>query len=1337
MRIVIYFTILCLLLTGCTGLKAESRLSDGPDLSSVRWEDDLSSDDVTCFIMDEEHRMWIGTSYGLNLYDGHSYIQFFYNEQDSTSLPNSHITTLYRDTQQRIWIGTENGVARYEGNYTFKTYQFSDQDVSHAVNQFCETTNGQLLITNASRIFSVDETEGIQEISQIPQSIYPIKIEAARNGGFWYITPKKGVLYNKDMQASDEFELPPSRGNMVAIYTDNNKLWAMQGRYLACIDLLTDKLVFLSKEELPILPSLVFCNNSKLFLKSDKHGLYTYDLGSESLHFLSDEKYPSIKNNKLISCYYKDYDGNMWLGFQGGGFQTIKQSESNYMLINKQSLFKEMQGHHIVALTSKGHEIWGSSESRLFYYNVTEDRLSVFSQDDLFTDTPFFRQTVAKIIPTDENIWIQTDVRLMKARMENGKLVIKESMELGRIRDICINHKDCYVTSALGNNRRQMLRLSPESQIDTIAIDNNLLANTKMCMIDNTRLLLCGKDLNMGILNTQTGEMEALTLSFLGNHDSKGVTPTCILPDGKQAWIGSKEKGLFRLDLVTNTIETVEDFIHTQIMSIIKDDNGMLWMGTRNGVAVYDNNQKKSLLKYGIFSKEGGYNNFSQECICKMGQTILIGSFMGCFAFPYADTFENVDIHFKIRDVFVHDKEKRSRVTDLSDKQHKFKYNENNLEIVFGNATYGNTNTFSYRYTIKGFDKGWNISPTQSNTAIYSNLPAGKYRFVVQAMQMPGNIVAGEDTMEIVIESAPWLSIPAKISYALIVIGLLLYINRLYIRMKKNKMRLEMAQKDIEREERTNLMNMNFFTNISHEFRNPLTMISGPISTLLKDDSIPHEAHRKLVAVGKSTNRMLRLIDQMLDFNQLENDTLKLKVEHVDVTDELNNMLRIFLESTKTRNIILQGEGLHGSCYTWLDCDKLDKIISNLFTNALKHTPDGGIIKLTFEQLPLETIQKRFSEKPENWKEYLCISIYNNGNRIDENRLEDVFKRYYQIKEPHGNHQYGWGTGIGLYYVRQLVTLHKGLIRVFNEEEGGVTFQFALPKGEEPYREVERTDKRQSPLLQLPEERIETGTESVRKNQEEVNKIAQKIRMLIIDDNVEIGQYLRSLFEEDYVIINKYSAESALESMEEISPDIILSDVVMNGISGYEFCKQMKSDIMYCHIPLILLTAKSGLEDSIEGLEYGANAYVSKPFDPRYLKAVAESQLQNIKNVHNQLSRATNTEMADGLTEQDKRFIDELYNLMEKHITEFDLNIKIVCDEMNMSRTKLNYKLKGLTGATPGSFFRKYKLNRAAALLREGKYNISEIALQTGFATVASFSNSFKKEFGVAPSNYK
>lgn len=462
---------------------------------------------------------------------------------------------------------------------------------------------------------------------------------------------------------------------------------------------------------------------------------------------------------------------------------------------------------------------------------------------------------------------------------------------------------------------------------------------------------------------------------------------------------------------------------------------------------------------------------------------------------------------------------------------------------------------------------------------------------------------------------------------------------------------------------------------------------------------------KTLNRVCLSVNRMLKLIDQMLDFNQLETDALRLKVAQVDARKELQQLIASFEESTRVKGIKLETRFEDDNYEVWLDNDKLEQVMDNLFTNALKHTNNQGIIRITASCRDGK----------------LQISIFNSGEPIEENRLKDVFKRYYQLSVTEGNHHYGWGTGIGLYYVKRLIGLHHGEITVRNQPSG-VEFSFWMPTDKSIYAPSEQV-KEKTEVMQIPlDDTYEITTEEAEEkasadSTDESSETTQKPKILVVDDDIDVAQYITSLLSHDYIVVNRYSAEEALEDLEQVKPDLILSDIIMGKMSGYDFCVTIKQNLLFSHIPVILITAKSNMNEQITGLRLGAVAYITKPFDPLYLKAMVQTQLHNMAILRKGLVDSTDTETLDApvantLSDQDRKFMDELYALMEKRSAEMELNVTTVCHDLLISQSKFAYKLKELTGETPGSFFRSYKLNKAARMvMRSGCLRRSRSAI--------------------------
>jgi signal transduction histidine kinase/DNA-binding response OmpR family regulator len=575
-----------------------------------------------------------------------------------------------------------------------------------------------------------------------------------------------------------------------------------------------------------------------------------------------------------------------------------------------------------------------------------------------------------------------------------------------------------------------------------------------------------------------------------------------------------------------------------------------------------------------------------------------------------------------------------------------------------------------------------------------------------------------ERTISVVVASAPAFSWWAWLIY--IILGGLLaaYLYQNARRLVKARRAARQAQMEKEQEKRVNAMNMSFFANIAHEFRTPLTMIAGPVGQLAKSASLDNEERGLLSIAQRSIQRMFKLVNQLMDFNKLENDTLRLSVEQIDVVKAMNDICDTFEFNMKEKGLTLNRFGLEDALLAWTDGDKLEKIVSNLLSNALKFTPRGGHIDVMLDVAD----------------EKVKVTIADTGRGIPEEQKENIFKRYYQL-DNQTKAIVNWGTGIGLYYSRRLAELHHGSLTADNRTEGtGAVFTFIYPMQEDAYTESERRPLEGDGVADF--RIIDTPTTTTAMSAEDDNRPT----VLVVDDDTEIINYMRLLFSQDYRLITCLDADTALEEMRAEEPNIVLSDVAMPGKDGYKLCHEIKQDIQLSHIPVILVTAKITAENQVEGLNVGADAYVTKPFEPAVLSALIQSQLKNRERVRKLLTKATTTDdegVDNVLSEQDKHFMEELYKLMEEELSNSELDVTRITKLLYISRTKLYYKIKGLTGETPSNFFRTYKLNRAAELLKSGKYTIAEIADKTGFSTQSHFSVVFKKQFGVSPSEYR
>ena len=1198
-------------------------------------DDMLSSLNVTSIAQDSKKLIWIGTSAGINIYDGQRFIQFFHDSKDTTALPDDYINMLFLDRKGRMWIGTQNGLARYIGGYRFKRYHLQSSNTNILWIKDGQM-DGEVRVGNGKEVFRITESDIVKE-----------------NGADKYKEAEKKKAIAKTLSA----------------FPDN---------------LL-------------------------------------------------------IKPRELASATFIDNAGNLWIGYRNAGYQVMSANIADFKKANDNPLAKETEGRDITCIKTVGHYLLAGTTLRLYTYDTQTHAISQAFYKQLFNEP----QELRGIVKLNGRIfWLIGNRKILECTVGNSmsatpKTVysISEDKTLGS--GTCIGN-NLFVSC---NNRHLIRCNTTTGQTDSIKISCKWYDNeTQLTSTNDGKVLLFMKDMHIALLDPTT-----LKLTEIKTHDEPdygNIDAAFALQDSRgTVWLGTKRYGLYRMDLHTGGITRMDFLNDVHIQGLAEDNNRNIWITTlKDAVCYLPQTGEASMNSLVSSSKNHTKTQFFDNSITiAPNGNVVIGSSDGCEFLPADIELKTKNARKQKQGLLVYainiQTSGGQQLTACENTRNGQAFtlanDENSIEFMYFRPNYSQTSSLMYQYKLEGFDTEWHEA-TYQHSASYNNLPEGKYKFRLRLTASPQLPPVEETTVNVKIMPSPWNCAAAWLLYAIFCGLVLYYINSLYLRIRANQLLLEQEKNEREREKQAKEMNMSFFANISHEFRNPITIIAGPLIQLSANESLPQNVKTTLQRICMSVNRMLRLIDQMLDFNQLETDALRLKVSKTNIEENLERLTAAFVESANVRGINFEVKCGNNIGEKWIDTDKFEKIISNLFTNALKHTPDNGNI----------SIMARTEQ--EDTREFLVVNVTNSGSHIEEERMPDVFKRYYQLADSKGSHRYGWGTGIGLYYVKRLVGLHHGNIGVKNiakECGGGVSFIFRLPCCKDAFSDNELCETK-SEVLQIPITYASTDGTTTSGNADDnldrggtTEKKRKKI--LIVDDDIDVAQYIRSIFCSRYTVENRYSAETALSDIAEIAPDIILSDIIMGKMSGYDFCKELKSNLMTCHIPVVMITAKSNIDEQIKGLRLGAVGYVTKPFDPEYLQAVVETQLENVNTIRRRLGESTETEeLSDALSEEDRRFMDELYRLMGKRAAEMELNVQTICHDLLISQSKFNYKLKELTGDTPGVFFRKYKLNKAAKYLKDGKMTISEIAIATGFATAAHFSVAFKKQFGVSPSEY-
>ena len=535
---------------------------------------------------------------------------------------------------------------------------------------------------------------------------------------------------------------------------------------------------------------------------------------------------------------------------------------------------------------------------------------------------------------------------------------------------------------------------------------------------------------------------------------------------------------------------------------------------------------------------------------------------------------------------------------------------------------------------------------------------------------------------------------------------------------------------------------INFFTNISHELRTPLTLIYAPLKMLRESHSnfTHQQIESNLDFISNNVDRLLNLIDQLLQFRSIKNETLPLRVSYHDCVQQLTNIVKLYNIYASEKNICIEMDCTYDSLTVMYDADKLDKIINNLLMNATKYSFDNGriIVKLNL----IKDIKLKNDDYQCN---YIEIKIIDNGIGIDENDFKRLFNRFTRFISPSKRDQIK-GFGIGLNYVYNLVDSHKGKITAEHNATKGMTFTTYIPVSEYIYSDSERVNKQTNSKdekeIVSKEDSFDVNHESNINNELDILEIDKK-KILIIEDNIEMNNFITSIFGSDFEITTAFDGLNGLQRAVEIIPDIIISDVLMPYMNGYELCKEIKENKDTCHIPIILLTAKTMDEDQIKGYDQGADIYITKPFNPNILISIVNQMIARLNKQQALLIQSCGSieskEMEDPqieLSPLDEKFLNKLYKYIEDNIANSEINVNLLGRELGYSRTNFYRKIKALTNVTPNDLLKAYRLNRAAELILKREYTLGEISEMTGFGTQSHFSSLFKKHFGVSPKDY-
>lgn len=1321
------FLILLTVATACR--KGGSPVAAEEAITPMVVDNDLSNQHIKAFAEDSAGHVWIGTFRGLNKYNVHE-IHHYFCTDDSLDLPDNQVNALLRDSRNRLWVATISGVAILDDREKFRRVPVIGPN--NCGYQFVEMPDGRILLNTRSVLLEYSDTSGcFREVVPVLDSQYTnfSTVYSDRTGTLWVANPRcLRRLNGKTFAIEDSIPLP---ANPYAYYFDapKGRIWLGSKGRIDFYD--TDAHRFVPApaaiSDNPAIADVHFSvihpygKDGSIIISTLSQGLMLYDALSGRVITERDNDFPFDAPTFNVTGFFTDSNGNLWLGSYDSGVAVraaIRGRFNNVKILNTEFAGKPVSS---VSVDGQGRLWIVKNGYTVSVYNSANSEVRDFETSLLpFGESPH-RKISTVFASSDGYLWLASLMggKLFKCRFDGTSLSVVRSYDMyaphamseGPDGTVYVGLGAPFVAAlAPGADEFRFVQVGAHGFVSGIAPD-------------------AGGQMLVGALMQPLASLDPATMTFSspGLPDGawqKAIARGVFIPSDLERdsygkiWIGTICNGPIVYDTATKAVERVTGAPCTDIAAFVEDRQGHMWMSTQYGIGRYDRTSGRFT---NYFAEDGiGGNQFYDRAAARLDDgRIVFGGSHGLTVFdplevdrvrPARLVFEDLKVHNRVVNA-AENPEIISRA--LVHRPEIFlDHTQNGFSISFSMLDYAQGNNARYVYRLEGHDPYW-VDARNVHEAYYANLAPGTYTFRVRSQD--GGDESAEISLKVHVAPAPWFSWWAIAIYILAFASLVWLFMRHRRRLNIEKAKTGRALYEKEQEKRVNEMNMSFFANISHEFRTPLTMISAPLEQMRHGGNLTSEQDSMLRIVQRNVRRMLRLVNQLLDFHKLENDTLRLEVERADLALALAEISDIFRINAREKGIQLVTYGLEQPCEATFDRDKLEKIVTNLLSNAVKFTPAGGRIVLLLE---IEGSTAR-------------ISVADSGPGVPPDQRERIFERYYQLDRQTTGY-YNWGTGIGLYYARALARLHHGNLTVDKSEElaSGAVFTLVLPVGDGCYTESERVSRPKAMVYNSPE---------INEEEPAADELNERPTVLVVDDDTEVVHFLRALLRPHYNIIATFDAESGFRIASETHPALIISDVVMPGTDGFEFCRKIKDDIQLSHTPVILVTAKSLVADQVEGLNSGADAYVTKPFDPTYVLALIKSLLENREKMRRIISSSTkldDTPAQADLSPIDKAFLDRLYALMEEELSNSEFDISSLVDKLAISRTKLYYKIKGLTGMNPSVFFKNYKLNRAAELLREGRHNISEIADMTGFSTLSHFSTSFKKQFGVSPTDY-
>ncbi|MBX2897688.1 MAG: response regulator [Cyclobacteriaceae bacterium] len=1313
--------------------------------STLSVKDGLPSNIISGIAQDEDDFIWVGTGNGLARFDGYQFKTFKKNNSIQ-SLSSNEISCLLQSAET-IWIGTWSGLCKINTR-TFTITRITavgDQAIralargSHNT-VWVGTENGLLQLNETSLV--VEKTYHTNNSGLSHNTIR--SIYEGHDGSLWVGTYDKlnklakggGLFHTFDLKGSYK---PSLKNNLVCgeikpVQSGSDSLlWIGTETGLSLFNTKTHESQRWSEQEIPLSNEVIKClylsENGKLWLGTD-FGLNILDPVTKKItsYFHNPQASFSLANNAIWQIY-EDRSGVIWL-VTSNGLSRVNKHPSMYSFhevgskIENQTVGNQVKAIHI----ARTGITWLATLHGVL--RIDQGNTTLFDTQAAEPHQLLLNNTYALAEDSLNRIWIGTAGGINIWDEPNKKMyALTASPENGLVtnyiaRFITDSNGTLWVSTFQGGLFKVMGDFTNPDKIYFQSI-NRAFGSEKIASGNKALWFVHNNELHR--LNIKTNQEEKINL--FNNQISSDIY--CLFVTHDESVLAGTQNGFIRYNtrlnkVIFNPVEVGHDIY---VSNLNEDKDGNIW-GTTNSF-IFKYTLTGHIEIYPI-EKDLPLKSFYQGCNTHSNNELIL--FGGDNGFISIDT-RSVSIQLYKPKVYITSLEINNKLVNNGDTiDHQvllpidishtaslsLDYAHRSLTFGFAALHYWQPEVNVYSYKLDGFDDDWIYVSGTKNFAVYSNLTPGTYTFRVRGTNNYGQWGEQEATIQLEVKPPLFLR-PAFIAgYVLLIICGIVLAMRIYATRIKLNNELKITRLEKKHTEELALAKQNFFTNISHELRTPVSLILPPIHQILKEGKLDTESRNLILLAEKNSQRLLRLINQVLDFRKLESDVLQLKVNRINLINFTHEIHTLFADKANRKKINYSFKSIESELPVWVDTEKIETVLFNLLSNAFKFTPQGGTILISIYK---ESRSEKFPVGA------AIIKISDTGIGLNDGEKDKIFEPFYQTQEAK---QMEMGTGIGLALALEYIKLHTGHIQVDSIRGGGTTFTIYLPLGKSHFP-VDYIHDEQELALVATKETYNNIHHAYR-----LDLHSSKPLILIIDDNVDMIDLIRISLAHKYNFIIAENGEEGLQKVISFLPELIISDVMMPVMDGLTFCKRIKENSRTSHIGIILITARGLTAQKIEGIRMGADAYLTKPFELEYLEANIDHLLARKNELTNYLKNTLQIEPSETDKEnEDERFVKKVMNIIEANIADPGFGVEQLSEEIGMSASYLYRKLKSLTQISTNDLIRKYRLKKASILLRNKGGNVTEIMYEVGFANLSYFSKCFKAEFGLNPKDYQ